>query len=465
MKNHIKLLYLVSVVLCICLVCLGIRYYNSDDAKFNRYFDKNFYIMTASNAPHGCEYGTDRGRQMEKEQMLEELNELSGFVFNEYLIRGSVIYGDKLLDGKHLEFHFLDEKPEKIEVCYIVGDAIEQEYRLYDYPIKVPEEPGIYNFFAQLTWSSGERETVFFRVMVEEDRERERPPTAEDLGIDYNDFEPLGNFISKTLFKYDPGIIKGDPNKLGEPYMVQGKYDLNSDGAADIIEVSFKALSAAYCRETDKLSRIRVNDSEIEAFFHNPRGVYVIDFNEDDRFKELVVFDDGPSGDSGINLYRYNGDEVIELGWVGGTLGGVVEESPDIVEGEGLKVSGGPYYGIIKIDGRGRILSPSDIVDFLSPEIILGIREIKEERIEHTKLDYRNMLFQEYEIKEDFQAYFKETENDTELFASLSWDENKKISINRGEKIYLKDFEGQYARYLVELENGKRGIMYFWTGD
>ena len=45
--------------------------------------------------------------------------------------------------------------------------------------------------------------------------------------------------------------------------------------------------------------------------------------------------------------------------------GGVVEESPDIVEGEGLKVSGGPYYGIIKIDG-GRILSPSDIVDFLS---------------------------------------------------------------------------------------------------
>ena len=141
MKNHIKLLYLVSVVLCICLVCLGIRYYNSDDAKFNRYFDKNFYIMTASNAPHGCEYGTDRGRQMEKEQMLEELNELSGFVFNEYLIRGSVIYGDKLLDGKHLEFHFLDEKPEKIEVCYIVGDAIEQEYRLYDYPIKVPEEP------------------------------------------------------------------------------------------------------------------------------------------------------------------------------------------------------------------------------------------------------------------------------------------------------------------------------------
>ena len=43
-----------------------------------------------------------------------------------------------------------------------------------------------------------------------------------------------------------------------------------------------------------------------------------------------------------------------------------------------------------------------------------------------------------------------ETENDMELFSSLSWDENKKISFNRGEKIYLKDFERQYARYLGE---------------
>ena len=56
----------------------------------------------------------------------------------------------------------------------------------------------------------------------------------------------------------------------------------------------------------------------------------------------------------------------------------------------------------------------------------------------------------------DFHAYFKETENDTELFASLSWDENKKFLT--GEK-NLPDFEGQYARYLVELENGKNYVF------
>ena len=48
----------------------------------------------------------------------------------------------------------------------------------------------------------------------------------------------------------------------------------------------------------------------------------------------------------------------------------------------------GPYYGAIKTDGRGRILSPSNVVEFISPEIIIGISEIKEEGVKHTKIDY-----------------------------------------------------------------------------
>jgi hypothetical protein len=47
----------------------------------------------------------------------------------------------------------------------------------------------------------------------------------------------LGNFISKTLFKYDHEIIGGDLKKLGEPYAVQGKYDLNLDGTIDEIQI------------------------------------------------------------------------------------------------------------------------------------------------------------------------------------------------------------------------------------
>lgn len=362
-----------------------------------------------------------------------------------------------------------EEEPQKIEVYYIVGDAVEQEYPVDDYPIKVPAEPGVYNFFAELTWVSGDKETVFFRVTVKAGREAQEEPVAEDLDINYHDYEILANYIAKTLFDYDSEIIGGDLKKLGEPYEVQGKYDLNSDGEADAIQVFFSALSTA--SSIDRASKIRVNDTETEAFYHNPRGVYIIDFNEEDRFRELVVFDDGPSGDPGIYLYRYNGKEVIELGRISGVIGDRPEESLDTISEEDLMVGAprytGPYYGAIKIDRRGRILSPNDVVEFLSPEIILGIREIKDEGIEHKKINYSKMLNKEYEIKEDFRTYFEETEKglkDLNL-SNMGWEEENIISFHQGEKIYLKDLDEYGARYVIELQNGKRGIMYFWIGD
>lgn len=29
--------------------------------------------------------------------------------------------------------------------------------------VKVPEKPGVYNFFAELTWKNGDKETVFLK--------------------------------------------------------------------------------------------------------------------------------------------------------------------------------------------------------------------------------------------------------------------------------------------------------------
>ena len=40
MKKNIKQLYIICLVLGICLVYIGIRYYNSDDVQFNRYLSK-----------------------------------------------------------------------------------------------------------------------------------------------------------------------------------------------------------------------------------------------------------------------------------------------------------------------------------------------------------------------------------------------------------------------------------------
>ena len=94
---------------------------------------------------------------MEKEQMLEELNELSGFVFNEYLIRGSVIYGDKLLDGKHLEFHFRKAGKNRGAISWVTQSS--RNTAVMTIPSKF-RKSRIYNF-AQLTWSRGRGRRCF----------------------------------------------------------------------------------------------------------------------------------------------------------------------------------------------------------------------------------------------------------------------------------------------------------------
>ena len=63
------------------------------------------------------------------------------------------------------------------------------------------------------------------------------------------------------------------------------------------------------------------------------------------------------------------------------------------------------------------------------------------------------------------QTYFKEIETDMELFDGLDWDKENIVSFRRGEKIFLKAIDEPGKSFLVERENGKKGLIYFWTGD
>jgi len=49
--------------------------------------------------------------------------------------------------------------------------------------------------------------------------------------------------------------------------------------------------------------------------------------------------------------------------------------------------------------------------------------------------------------------------------AVMSWDEENMISFKQGEKIFLEGIDEYGARYLIKLQNGKKGIIYFWVGD
>jgi len=280
-------------------------------------------------------------------------------------------------------------------------------------------------------------------------------PTVEELGINYEDFDPLIDHKLKTIYEYS--------REEDFQEEIRGEYDLNADGKADDIQVIFGTQPHS-SGPGDESSTIRVNNAEIETEgpIHSPMGVYIIDFNEEEPFKELVIYDDGPSASPYKIIYRYSREELIKLGTISGVMGDSVEENAEDTDED---ITGGPYYSAIKADGRGNIIQAWNAVEFISPEIIVGVSRIKDEEIEDIMIDYSEMLHKEYEIKEDLNIFFKETDKDMRDIR-MKWEEDKIISINEGERIYLEDICDMFpARYAVELEDGRRGVLYFWIGD
>ena len=69
----------------------------------------------------------------------------------------------------------------------------------------------------------------------------------------------------------------------------------------------------------------------------------------------------------------------------------------------------------------------------------------------------------EYTFLRNIDGYFVEMDTIPPDFMP-SWDENLKTSFKEGDKVIIKSIRG-YGMYEVELENGQKGVLYFWVGD
>ncbi|HOQ16004.1 MAG TPA: hypothetical protein PLC16_04400 [Defluviitaleaceae bacterium] len=225
--------------------------------------------------------------------------------------------------------------------------------------------------------------------------------------------------------------------------IVRGKYDLNKDGSLDSIEARLKYRDESF---------LRINNTEFLMTSDNPCDMYLIDLVEDDSFIEIVVYDDGPSGDPVSTFYRYDGKNIYELGHFHTHI-----DTEDTIYS---------YYGNVLTDGKGNFLPPDCIEKFILPNIITGYYSIEAQQLVYHPIDYEKYLVDEYTIAEDFGAYFHEEDvyenfNDEELY--LTWDSEQIRQFSKGEKTKIIVF-GDYW-YGIEREDGTRGILYFWTGD
>jgi hypothetical protein len=244
----------------------------------------------------------------------------------------------------------------------------------------------------------------------------------------------------KSFIKFENAALKVDfksdrkDNDIDSPYPVAGKYDMDSDGKLDTINITLSR------RVNNQDSSIQINDKNFEIIMHNPGKVYLVDIDQRDKYIELAIFDDGPSGDPNLVFFRYTGSEILCLGTI---------------------------YGSILTDNYGKVISTWEMVNF-EPEIVLGVHEIKDNEFVFKKIDFNEALNKEYLAASDTEAYFKEMDKVPDDFIPSYTNEDKKINLKKGDRFKIEKISimGNHPYwYSVELSNGKKGALYFWNGD
>ena len=85
-----------------------------------------------------------------------------------------------------------------------------------------------------------------------------------------------------------------------------GTFDINNDGEDDTIKVIF---NSDYTKYTLKINSYEVNSNSADSNYN--KDVYIYDIDKNDNYKEIAIFDNGPSDDYSIDIYHYNGYSIV----------------------------------------------------------------------------------------------------------------------------------------------------------
>lgn len=231
--------------------------------------------------------------------------------------------------------------------------------------------------------------------------------------------------------------------KKGDSFLVQGKYDLNSSGDKEEIKLVLENYSD---RGADSYKRVETYievdgiREEIYMSYSLDGEVRLINFDSNDKFIDLAIFDEGPSGDPHYQIYRYDGKEVYKLG---------------DLDDQALA------------NGQGKIIPSAYISDF-QPAFVSAYLEIGDREFITKEKDIDQYLGKVYTLAaSDNNSYFIPTDQVPENF-SPDWENLRHFETT---ELRLIDIIYPYYDkrllnfYFVELDNGEKGILYFWIGD
>lgn len=205
-----------------------------------------------------------------------------------------------------------------------------------------------------------------------------------------------------------------------------GEYSLTSD-AKDIITVGGNYDT---CEAYIEINGIKKNFGA-----DCVENVAIIDLDEKDTYKEIAVYDAGPSNDPNIIFFRLVDGEIYEMGYACARYD----------------------YNEILFDKNGRIIDGYGYISFTDTQVVADYYEIKDNSFDKIQADYESALGEKYTITENITVAFIETEN-TNVFEAAS-DEEEYVELKVGDEIILLDDESPSCLYYVELPDGRRGVI------
>jgi hypothetical protein len=253
-------------------------------------------------------------------------------------------------------------------------------------------------------------------------------------GPDIKTFVPL----KESFIKYDFNVVLNGTKEEPISYLVQGQYDLNKDGTSDKIKI----LLVGSARVGNVQAYVDVNGikKDFDMSYAMDGEVRIVDLDSTDKYLEIAIFDEGPSGDPHYIFYRYDGNNLYTVGGVNG------------IDDKAL------------IDKKGNLIS-SGFLSRFSPAFYSAWYAIENNQFIEKNIDIKGYIDKDYTFAGG-EAYFVPSEKVIDP-SELPWNGVKTFPASKVKVIDISFYPKSRVLnfYFVEFPNGDKGMLYFWMGD
>ncbi len=259
--------------------------------------------------------------------------------------------------------------------------------------------------------------------------------------------------------------------------------DLNGDGTQELVQIAFDVLSdSSEDGETltgnslyHALPTIRINDYIFdETYLQENIGHYaenediatwyIFDVDVNDGYKEIGLYEDGPSNDPYTTLFRYEAGVLREIGGFsdcpigGGVPGWVLQEGDDY---QALVNSVDRSNIQIQVPGDGTVYATQRI-DILETSFVEGLWQLQNsESFEEASLDLQlreEYIFKGYEYRMTDMEFCPMVREELQVYTDKDFSSQVMV-LAQGEKVipyrYFPDAEAGETNGWVELIYGE----------